>query len=183
MWEVFNTQDNEVLKRTASLQEADEFIASVQDDELRQGMLQAREVDDKPKHAPRPKLVVVRGYPGSGKTHYASTHFPGIFHVENDMYFMRNGEYSWSKDELQDAIKWCISMVKNALERNIDVVVANTFTKKRYIEAYKWIAEEYGADFEVHRCIGEYKNVHGLNGKLVQQFKDSMEDWPGEFVV
>ena len=128
-------------------------------------------------------LHLFRGHPGSGKTTAAYRMFPGIFHVENDMYVMRDNKYEWSKDTVKDSIDWCISMVRNALEHGFDVVVANTFTKRRYIEAYKKIAEEYGANFDVHRCVGNFQNAHGLNSKMVDSFIKAMEDWPGEHLV
>lgn len=128
-------------------------------------------------------LRTIRGAPGSGKTSFAYRQFPGVFHVENDMFLMHDGKYCWSKESVKQAISWCMSMVRNALENNVDVVVCNTFTKKIYVAAYEKIAQEYGAKFEVYRCIGNFQNVHGLNDNMVQQFKDAMEDWPGEIVV
>ena len=74
-------------------------------------------------------------------------------------------------------------MVKTALEHQIDVCVCNTFTKKRYVAAYEKIALECGAKFEVYRCIGHFKNVHGLSDKMVKKFEKAMEDWPGETIV
>ena len=77
----------------------------------------------------------------------------------------------------------CTKKTRLALENGSDVVVANTFTKKRFIDAYKKIAMEYGAKFEVYRCTGNYQNVHGLNSKMVLSFKDAMEDYPGEIII
>ena len=38
-------------------------------------------------------LYIVRGVPGSGKTTYSKQ--LGIFHVEADMFHMKDGEYRW----------------------------------------------------------------------------------------
>lgn len=128
-------------------------------------------------------LHLFRGHPGSGKTTAAAKMFPGIVKFENDQYFMRNGSYCWSKDEMPDAIRWCIGMVQSALENGMDVCVCNTFTKAKFIEGYQKIAARAGASFKVYRCTGNYSNVHGLSSSKVESFKEAMEDWPGEKMI
>ena len=129
------------------------------------------------------KLILYRGKPGSGKSSAAHRMYPGILLVENDMYHMYNGVYEWSAKNMPNAIQWCVDMVKTALKNKMDVIVANTFTKRRFVQAYKNLADEYGADFIVYRCTGNFKNVHGLSEDMVANFEKSMEDWPGEITV
>ena len=129
------------------------------------------------------QLHLVRGIPGSGKSTFVRKMFPSIFHVENDMFHMHDNAYDWDKDNMPDAIAWCASMVETALEHGMDVVVSNTFTKCRFIEHYKKIAEKHGASFHVYRCIGNFQNVHGLSDGMVEGFKKSMEEWSGEVIV
>lgn len=81
------------------------------------------------------------------------------------------------------AISWCVDMVRTALENGMDVCVANTFTKRKFVEAYKKIAEEFGAEFCVYRCVGHFQNQHGLTSGMVAGFQKAMEDWPGEVIV
>lgn len=129
------------------------------------------------------KLILFRGHPGSSKTTTAAKMFPSVVKFENDQYFMRDGKYCWSKEELPKAIAWCSSMVDNALSHGMDVCVCNTFTQKRFIQAYEKMAEIYGADFIVYRCTGHWQNIHGLTDEMVRGFEKSMEDWPGETVL
>lgn len=129
------------------------------------------------------KLILYRGHPGSGKSTSAQRMFPGVLLVENDMFHMHNGQYEWSKESMLKAISWCTNMVRTALENGLDVCVANTFTKRKFVDAYKKIAEEFGAEFTVYRCIGEFKNVHRLSEGMVAGFQKAMEDWPGEIIV
>jgi len=129
------------------------------------------------------RLNLYRGIPGSGKTSAAQRMFPGVLLCENDMFHMHNGQYEWSKESMPKAISWCVSMVRTALENKFDVCVANTFTKRKFVEAYKKIAEEFGAEFYVYRCVGDFQNVHGLSSSMVQSFKKAMEDWPEEILV
>ena len=128
-------------------------------------------------------LRLFRSPPGGGKTTAAYRMFPGVFHVENDMYHMHDGVYDWRKESMPGAIRWCIKMVETALENKMDAVVCNTFTKKRYVKVYEDIAKKHGANFEVYKCIGHFKNVHSLPDNLVKQFEDAMEDWPGEKTI
>ena len=128
-------------------------------------------------------LNLFRGNPGSGKSHAVQKMFPGIFLCENDMFHMHNGQYEWKAENMPNAISWCINMVRTALENKFDVCVANTFTKRKFVEAYKKIAEEFGAEFHVYRCIGNFQNIHGLDSRKVDSFKKAMEDWPGEIII
>ena len=129
------------------------------------------------------KLILFRGPPGSSKSTSAAKMFPGVLLLENDMFHMRDGRYQWSKEKMPAAIAWCSSMVDNALAHGMDVVVANTFTQRRFIQSYKALAETYGAEFIVYRCTGHFQNVHGLSPEMVSGFEKSMEDWPGEIIV
>ena len=128
-------------------------------------------------------LHLFRGYPGSGKSTAAQKLFPGVVLFENDQFLMKDGKYCWSKDTVKNAVKWCHSSVENALRNGIDVCVANTFTKYRFVESYRQLAEKYGAKFEVYRCTGNFKNVHGLNDAMVESFKNAMKDYPGELFI
>lgn len=131
----------------------------------------------------RNRLVIIRGVPGSGKTTFANVKFPGCLHLENDMFHIHNGKYEWSAKKQEDAINWCIDMTDFSLRRGMDVVVSNTFTKVRYIECYRTLAKLFGCEFMVFRMTGRFQNVHGLNEELVENFRTSFEDYPGELFV
>lgn len=128
-------------------------------------------------------LTLVRGIPGSGKSTFAKHAFPGALLLENDMFLMEDGVYKWSPEKVKAAVSLCMKTAKMALENKSDVVIANTFTKLRYVEAYSKLASEVGASFKVYRCNGNFKNVHNVSDSVVQSFKDSMEDFPGEVLV
>ena len=129
------------------------------------------------------RLNLFRGVPGSSKSTSAQRMFPGVLLVGNDMFHMHNGRYEWSKESMPKAISWCVDMVRTALENGMDVCVANTFTKRKFVEAYKKIAEEFGAEFHVYKCVGHFQNQHGLTPGMVAGFQKAMEDWPGEIIV
>ena len=126
---------------------------------------------------------IFRGPPGGGKSTSAKRMFPGTLLLENDMFLISDDQYKWSKDRVRVGIDLCMKMTEMALENKSDVVVANTFTKRRYIAAYEKLAMKYGAKFEVYRCTGNYQNVHGLTDEMVTSFKNAMEDWSGEIIL
>ena len=128
------------------------------------------------------KLTIIRGIPGSGKSTYAKSHYNCLI-LENDMFHIQDGEYMWDKDSMPEAISWCRRMCRNSLGLGMDVVVANTFTKRSAIEAYREIAEDCCADFEVVRCTGEHGSVHNVPKFVMEGMKRGFEDWPGEIIV
>ena len=126
------------------------------------------------------KLILCRGCPGSGKSTFVRTVFPDIFHVENDMWHMRDGEYKFNPKKQATAVSWCMDMTRMALANGMDVVVSNTFTKRGYVEAYKKIAEDFGAEFIVYRLHGEFENRHDVPANVLENMKNAFADWPGE---
>ena len=129
------------------------------------------------------RCYLVRGCPGTGKTTFCSYAFPGMFHIENDMWHMHDGKYDFDVRNQNKAISWCLDMCRNALNQGMDVVVSNTFTKIGYIEAYKRIASEYEAEFKVFRMRGEYENIHHVPENVLKNMKEKFADWYGEINV
>ena len=127
-------------------------------------------------------LYIVRGIPGSGKSTFAKKMFTcPIF--ENDMYFIKDKKYLYNQDKMRDAISWCMESVELALKYGCDVVVANTFTKRKYIQAYMNLAEKNGAQVKVYRMYGNFKNVHDVPDDVFKNMRDNFEDWPNEICV
>lgn len=129
------------------------------------------------------KLIIYRGIPGAGKTSAAFKMFPGILKLEQDQYFMRDGHYRWNAREMPKAVAWCKNACRNALENGLDVIVCNTFTKQKYIKDYEDIAKEYGADFVVYRCNGQFQNTHNVPRSVLASMKAGFEDWDGEIDI
>lgn len=119
------------------------------------------------------KLFLVRGLPGAGKSTFVK-HLGDCVHLEADMYFLKNGEYVFNKDELKDAHLWCQNSCYVALSfGKKNVVVSNTFTQEWEMKPYFKMAEKMGVEVTV--LVVE--NYHG--GKSVhdvpQQTMDAME--------
>lgn len=127
-------------------------------------------------------LTIIRGAPGQGKTTFAKKNFNCLI-LENDMFHEKGGKYRYDGKIQGNAIDWCIDVTDMTLRNGSDVCVANTFTKRKYIDCYKRLAELYGAEFKIYRMMGNFNNVHGLTKSMVSRFSDNMEDYEGEILV
>jgi energy-coupling factor transporter ATP-binding protein EcfA2 len=81
------------------------------------------------------KLYLIRGLPGSGKSTYAKS--LNCFHVEADMFHIKNGKYQFHRTNLSSAHKWTLAMVAPALINGAcDIAVSNTFVRKEQMQSY-----------------------------------------------
>ena len=131
-----------------------------------------------------PKLYIIRGVPGSGKSTYVRKNLLEHQWYEADMYFIRpDGRYEFNPRFIKDAHNWCRSKAHSAMAEGEDVVVSNTFTRKWEMKEYLRMAEDLGYTVEVIRCTGSYKNIHGVPDDKVQEMRNRFEDVEGQKIV
>lgn len=125
-----------------------------------------------------PTLTIIRGLPGSGKTTLAKTlqDTLGGFHIEADIYFMRDGEYRFDPTKMREAHDWCQRGVKMFLENGYDCIVSNTFTQHWEMAPYLAMAKEHGYTVNVIVCKGEWQNVHGVPEAAIERMRNRWED-------
>lgn len=128
------------------------------------------------------KLTVIRGLPGSGKSTYAKKNYDCLI-LENDMFQIIDGKYLWSAEGTKRAVDLCVKIADMALANGSDVVIANTFTKKKYVYCFFNIAKKYGAEFEVIRMDNDFGNIHNVPDATLKSMKDHFDDWIGEKTV
>jgi predicted kinase len=121
------------------------------------------------------ELILLRGLPGSGKSTLAKLICNQ--HVEADMYFMLNGSYEFDPSALGRAHKWCQDRTESWMKQGYNVVVSNTFTQEWEMDAYYWLAEQYG--YRVHSLVVENRhmgvNQHGVPADKLEQMKNRFE--------
>lgn len=126
-------------------------------------------------------LAIVRGISGSGKSTYAKSLGGFYTHLENDQFFMVNGEYKFDVNLLQYAHKWCLmNTIKGLLSGN--VVVSNTFTRVWEMEKYFEISSILNIKILVREMKTEYTNTHGVPPKVIQSMKDRWEEIPEDII-
>lgn len=147
------------------------------------------------------KVRVMRGLPGSGKTHFSSKILPKIFNIEEefvsissaDNFFMKNGVYRFNPKQLPYAHKSCrkkfLTALQSAEEEHLDlVIVDNTNTTPTEIAFYYDLATIYTNDVEIltieppaimshkdwlDQCCA--KNAHGVPMKSITAMADRMQ--------
>ena len=136
-----------------------------------------------------PKLILIRGVPGAGK----STHAKKLFDedeifvwTETDDYWIRpDKHYDFNVKRIKEAHAWCLHNTRGWMERSKhhNIGVANTFTQLWEMQKYIDLAEELGYDLEVHKLDGGFENTHGVPEDTLKKMADRFEDYEGEILI
>jgi len=125
-----------------------------------------------------PKLILIRGLPGSGKSTFAKfLECPLRHHYEADMWFERFNQGKFDATKLKQAHKWCKDLTEHNLSLGFDVIVSNTFTQKWEMEDYFEIAKKQKAEVTV-LIVENYhgnKSVHNVPEETMQKMKNRFE--------
>lgn len=126
-----------------------------------------------------PKLVIVRGLPGSGKSTFAKATFPELEHVEADQYFMKDGQYNWDRHKLHSAHSYCYNKVKALLHEGKGVIVSNTFVTRNditdYLEFENLVSSVQIYIFELHT---QYGSIHNVPEETLTNMKNKWQRIP-----
>jgi len=122
-------------------------------------------------------LLIIRGLPGSGKSTLAQEYVAkGYQHYEADMYFMRDGTYTFDQSLLREAHAWCRLMTFRDLKAGKDVVVSNTFVKHWEYQPYIDFCNEHNIPYGIKVASFSYANVHNVSPEVISRMMRNWED-------
>lgn len=111
----------------------------------------------------KPRLQIVRGLPGSGKSTYARKKWPHLLQYEFDFYCMRGGEYAFGEMRNTEGQLWLSDVISKSLSLGIDLVVAGVFAgKSENIDKLVEEAISKGYEIWIETMDGNYGNKHGV---------------------
>jgi predicted kinase len=136
-----------------------------------------------------PKLILIRGLPGVGKTTAANPYLDQEYkRFSADDYFMQDGKYMFDGSRIALAHQACYKNTVDALKEGHDVVVDNTFTQRWEMEQYLNIGTKYDIPVEVEVIDLfdggfsdnqlHHRNVHDVPEKNISMMRKRYEhDW------
>ena len=134
-------------------------------------------------------VTIVRGLPGSGKTSYAQTFWPGVLLIEGDQYYMTgNGQYLFGTGMLKSSTEYTKVMLSTALSLDIKcVVITLTSPDGSSAKSLAKIARAFGYQV-IHRWIdfdngNTNQNRHRVPKEVIDSMKQDWKTIPGERVI
>ena len=122
-------------------------------------------------------LLIIRGLPGSGKSTFAK--MLNRAHYEADQFFTdpSTGEYRFDATKLGAAHRTCMQNVFDALDLDLDVTVANTFTTLQEMRPYIHFCNDNDHTFTVIKCEGSYGSVHNVPEEAMCRMRARWQDY------
>ena len=152
-----------------------------------------KELEANPFKAKKPskahRLIIIRGLPGSGKTHYAKKHWPGSLLLEGDQYFTDvDGNYNFGKGHLDNSTKYVDVMLETACKCGVpSIVVTGTSPNAMTAIGYAKIAKHYGYTVKFYWIDynngNTNQNRHYLPAEVIRSMKSSWCAITGETLL
>lgn len=110
-----------------------------------------------------PRLQIIRGLPGSGKTTLAVKRYPHLLRLETDMYFTRGGKYTFTKQRNEEAVAWFQNTVFFTTLDKMDFVVTGVFAAHtERLANCVYTALDRGYEVYIKTLKTNYGNIHNV---------------------
>lgn len=127
-------------------------------------------------------VIILRGVPGNGKSTVAEyikglTDDFAVICCADDYFTGENGEYNFDFNQLHRAHKHCQDKFDNAIAANCDlIIVANTSTRQRDVNAYRNNAIAFGYRVFVLTVENwhEGKDVHNVPEEAKSKMREQL---------
>lgn len=134
-------------------------------------------------------VIIIRGLPGAGKTHFARDQYPGALLLEGDQYFITpEGLYKFGEGKLSNSTEYVKIMLKAALETGIKtVVITGTSPDGTTAKEYAKIARHYGHTVKYiwidYDNGNTNQNRHGVPSDVINKMKNAWQPIKGEMIM
>ena len=121
----------------------------------------------------RPRLLIVRGLPGSGKSTYVRNNYPGLFTLETDCFNCVGGQYYWTPNRSKEAIILIEDIVISVIHspNTPDFSICGVFAEFKSFYDYINIAVVFGYDVYIKTLNTQYENIHNVPKEAIEIFK------------
>lgn len=121
----------------------------------------------------RPRLQIIRGLPGSGKTSLALDRYSHLMRIETDMFFTRRGKYVFTLDLNKKAVKWFNKTVRDMAKTGMDFVVTGVFAAhtERLANTIS-TGIDYGYEVYLKTLTKNYGNIHDVPKEHLDAMRD-----------
>ena len=125
-----------------------------------------------------PKLIIVRGLPGSGKSTIAGELVKaGYTHIEADMFHTHSesGAYDFQLERRDEARAWTDETVGNLLRNGQNVVLCGVFGTNDLMLKFKRYCEYAGHGFTVIHMEADHGTTHDVPNFVLEDMKANWE--------
>jgi len=121
----------------------------------------------------KPRMLIVRGLPGSGKSTYIRNNYPGLFTLETDCFNCVGGQYHWTSDRSKEAIRLIANIRDEVLNspNKSDLCLSGVFGRFSSLTDHIITAAIADYDIYIKTLTTQYETIHNVPEETMKMFR------------